>query len=161
MQVEGWGYQSKIARAAKEFSLHGEFHQLVLRYTQAQFIQSTQTAGCNAHHPLEQRLARWLLLCHDRIGNGHIAISQEFIAQMLGARRTTISLIAGRFKKAGLINYMRGKITIEDRAALEQISCECYATVREHLLHYADSEIELGRHRITSPPLGHLRNGQI
>ena len=145
MQIAGYGYSSKSAIAAEEFKRHGEFHRLVLRYTQAQFIQSSQTAGCNACHSIEQRLARWLLLCHDRVEHGQINLAQEFIAEMLGNRRQSITVEAGKLHKAGLIQYSRGKIVITDRLGLERKACECYATVRNDLQHYADENWEIER----------------
>jgi CRP-like cAMP-binding protein len=145
MQIAGYGYSSKIAIAAAEFDRHGEFNRLVLRYTQAQFIQSSQTAGCNARHSLEQRLARWLLLCHDRVEHGTIHLPQEFIAEMLGNRRTSVSVEAGKLQNGGLIQYSRGKIEVLDRPGLERKACECYATVRNDLKNYAESNWEVER----------------
>ena len=145
MQIAGYGYSTTSSLAAEEFILHGDFHRLVLRYTQAQFIQSSQTAGCNARHTVEQRLARWLLLCHDRLEHGQINLAQEFIADMLGNRRTSVSVEAGKFQAAGLIQYSRGKILITDRLGLERKACECYATVRNDLEHYADENWESER----------------
>ena len=145
MQIEGWGFMSRTSVALLEFKKHEEFHELVLRYTQAQFIQSSQTAGCNARHDLQQRLARWLLLCADRMqGDAPMPLAQEFIAQMLGNRRTSVSVEAGKLQERGLIRYTRGKLSILDRAGLERVACECYEVVREHLQNYADSEQGFG-----------------
>jgi CRP-like cAMP-binding protein len=138
MQIEGWGYQSKMALGVEEFARHGDFHDLVLRYTQALFIQSSQTAGCNARHSIQQRLARWLLLCDERIGGKPLLLSQEFIAQMLGNRRTSVSVEAGKLQKLGLIRYKRGKVEILDREGLQRKSCECYRVVRDYLVSYAE-----------------------
>jgi CRP-like cAMP-binding protein len=139
MQIGGWGYVSRTPVALQEFERHGEFQRLVLRYTQAQLIQSMQTAGCNARHNILQRLARWLLLCDDRMGGKQLPLAQDFIAEMLGNRRTSVSVEAGKFQKLGLISYVRGTMTILDRVGLERQSCECYQVVRDHLQHYADS----------------------
>ena len=144
MQIGGWGYQSKMALGAEEFARHGDFHRLVLRYTQALFIQSSQTAGCNARHNVQQRLARWLLLCDERLGGKPLLLSQEFIAEMLGNQRTSVSLEAGKLQKLGLIHYTRGKVEILDREGLERKACECFRVVRDHLVNYADSASGLG-----------------
>jgi CRP-like cAMP-binding protein len=158
MQIPGWGYSTKSSVAAAEFARHEDFHLLVLRYTQAQFIQSTQTAGCNARHSIQQRLARWLLLCHDRSAERNIPLAHQYIAEMLGNQRTSISLQAGRLQKLGLIRYTRSNIEVIDRSGLEKIACECYKTVRDHLAHYADSNWDFGqslplRSKKSEPPL--------
>jgi CRP-like cAMP-binding protein len=138
MQIAGGGYRCSVASAMQEFRQHAEFHRLVLRYVQAQFIQSAQTAGCNARHTVQQRLARWLLLCHERVPQGTIVLSQEFIAEMLGAQRTTVSVEASKLQRLGLIYYSRGRIDVLNKVKLEQTACECYRVVREHLTNYAD-----------------------
>lgn len=144
MQISGWGYQSKMAMGLQEFARFADFHRLVLRYAQAQFIQSSQTAGCNARHDIQQRLSRWLLLCDDRMMGKPLLLSQEFIAEMLGNRRTSVSVEAGKLQKLGLIHYTRGKVDITDRDGLQRKACECYRVVREHLANYADSENGFG-----------------
>ena len=102
----------------------------MLLYGQALFEQCAQTAACNRLHPLEQRCARWLLMMQDRAGN-QFPITHEFLSNMLGVRRATVTVAAGILQKAGLIRYTRGKMTILDRARLEEASCECYRTVRD------------------------------
>jgi len=92
-----------------------------------------QSTACNAIHSVEQRLARWLLLAHDRVGTDHFPLTQEFVAMMLGASRPTVTVVAGILQKAGLITYHRGTITIVDREKLELASCECYRTVTKPL----------------------------
>jgi CRP-like cAMP-binding protein len=89
-----------------------------------------QAAACNAMHPLESRLARWLLHARDRFDSDALPLTQEFLSQMLGVRRTTVSLAAHALQKAGLIRYRRGKIELLDRDGLEAVSCECYQAVR-------------------------------
>ena len=144
MQVEGWGYASRLPIAVMEFTRYADFHHMVLRYTQAQFIQSAQTAGCNARHSVQQRLARWLLLCEDRMAGHPIPLSQEYISDMLGNRRTSVSVEAGKLQKQHLIRYVRGKIEILDRKGLERRSCECYAVVRDHLMNFAETNDGFG-----------------
>jgi CRP-like cAMP-binding protein len=144
MQNEGWGYISPTWLARREFVKHGQFQQLVLRYTQAQLIQSMQTAGCNARHKIQQRLARWLLLADDRVAGRRLLVSQEAISEMLGVRRTSVAVAAGKLKDEGLISYSRGKVAVIDRAGLEAKACECYRVVRDHLHNYEDGQGSFG-----------------
>lgn len=102
---------------------------LLLRYALIFQIQVSQTAACNAHHALEQRLARWLLSAHDRSGVPELSLTQDLIAVMLGVRRATVSIAASTLQKAGVIRYQHGKITILDRAGLEDAACECHEAV--------------------------------
>jgi CRP-like cAMP-binding protein len=103
---------------------------LILRYKEALLAQVQQTAACNALHPLEARLARWLLQSLDRTDDHKLPLTQDFMAQMLAVRRTTVTLIAGKLQEAGLISYSRGQIVVPDRARLEEAACECYRTIR-------------------------------
>ena len=112
-----------------EFAAGGPFQLLLLRYTQALITQISQTAVCNRLHAVEQRLCRWLLMCQDRAQNDELRMTQEFISNMLGGRRETVTVAAGRLQDAGLIRYARGHITILDREGLESTACECYSTV--------------------------------
>jgi CRP-like cAMP-binding protein len=109
------------------------FQSLVDKYTQALFGQISQAAACNRLHSSEERLSRWLLMSHDRVGSDQFMITQEFLGQMLGARRSTVSVSAGILQRAGLIRYVRGHVTIIDRAGLEAVSCECYSVIRSEL----------------------------
>jgi len=104
---------------------------LLLRYTQALLTQMAQTLLCNRHHSLEQQFCRWLLQLFDRLPSNKLAITHELIASTLGVRRGGVSEAAGVLRKAGLINYQRGCITLLDRTALEARVCECYAVVRK------------------------------
>jgi CRP-like cAMP-binding protein len=94
-----------------------------------QNMQAAQTAACNRLHDLEQRLARWLLVTYDGVGP-EFAITQEYLADMLGTGRPSVSLVAGQMQKAGVIQYTRGSVRIVDRTALERLSCECYGNVQ-------------------------------
>jgi len=136
-QIAGHGYSCQVEDARREFRLGGKFQFLALRYVQAQLVQAMQSAGCNAKHNFEQRLARWLLLCADRAHVDTFKISHEFLADMLGVRRPTVSTTAGILKRKGLIEYTRGEIHILDIPGLTNISCECYLTIKDYLDNYA------------------------
>jgi CRP-like cAMP-binding protein len=105
---------------------------LIVRYNDLLLAQIQQSVACNALHPLEARLCRWLLQTHDCIDGDAIPLTQEFLGQMLGVRRTTVTIAARLLQSAGLIRYRRGLIHILDRRALEEIACECYAAVRQN-----------------------------
>lgn len=102
----------------------------LLRYTQALIIQISQGAACNRMHPIEQRCARWLLMTQDRVGKNHFTLTQQFLAQMLGVQRPSVSA-AGMLQKAGLISYARGLIVIADRKGLEAAACDCYRIIQD------------------------------
>jgi CRP-like cAMP-binding protein len=137
-QIAGHGYACGVEPARREFERGGDFQQLALRYVQTQLVQAIQSAGCHAKHNVEQRLARWLLICADRAHNRRFKMSQEFLADMLGGTRPTLSTAAGALKHKGLIEYTRGEIHIIDAAGLEQASCECYMIIKNHLDNYAE-----------------------
>ncbi len=132
-QIEGNGFRCRLAEAQAEFQRGERFQALALRYVQAQLVGAMQSAGCNAKHEAEQRLARWLLICSDRAHSTSFAMSQEFLAEMLGTRRTTVTMAAIVLKNAGLIAYSRGKMNILDQEGLAQRSCECYRVIKNHL----------------------------
>jgi CRP-like cAMP-binding protein len=112
----------------EEMNRGNSFHDLMSRFSQAMTGFIMQSTACNAVHSVEQRLARWLLLAHDRMGRNEFPITQEFMAMMLGASRPTVTVVAGTLQKAGLISYHRGLLTIVNREKLESASCECYQT---------------------------------
>ena len=121
-------YRMSTAAFRREMDRRGAFHGVVTRYTQALMGVIMQSTACNAAHSIEQRLARWLLLARDRLGADQFPITQEFVAMMLGASRSTVTVVAGMLQKAGLITYRRGRLTIIDGRRLEETSCECYRT---------------------------------
>jgi CRP-like cAMP-binding protein len=114
----------------QEASRSAPFRDLMMRYAQAYIVMSTQCTACNGLHTVEERCARWLLMTHDRARLETFRISQEYLASMLGVRRATVTLIAGTFRRAGLIEYERSQMTIRDRAGLENATCECYRLLR-------------------------------
>jgi CRP-like cAMP-binding protein len=107
------------------------FHQSLMHYAQAFYIQAAQTAACNRLHPIEGRLSRWLLICQDRTQSELLPLTQEFMSIMLGVRRAGVSEAANRLKAAGLIDYQRGLVRVVDRSGLEAATCECYRVVRK------------------------------
>jgi len=106
------------------------FRSLLFRYLEAMLSQITQTAACNGRHDLEQRLARWLLMAHDRAEGDEVQITQEFLALMLCVYRPSVSIAAGTLQRAGMIRYGRGHMTIVDRPGLEATACDCYRVVK-------------------------------
>ena len=101
-------------------------------------IQVQQTAACNALHAVEARLSRWLLQARDRLDSNTIKLTHEFLSQMLGVRRTTVTVVATVLQQAGLIRYHRGQIEIVDRPGLEARACECYEAIRRQIDHVAE-----------------------
>jgi CRP-like cAMP-binding protein len=137
-QIEGNGYACSVENARKEYGRCEEFQSLALRYVQAQLVQAIQSAGCNAKHSFEQRLARWLLICADRAHSNRFRMSHEFLADMLGGTRPTLSTAAGILKEKGLIEYRRGQMHILDVRGLAKVSCECYRIIKNHLDNYTE-----------------------
>jgi len=129
-QIEG--IASRIAAARFEAAVNGSasIKDLIVRYSDGLMMMIHQSAGCNALHTLETRLCRWLLQTRDRNDSNRLSLTQEFLSQMLGVRRTTLTLIARDLQAAGLIRYRRGNIEIMDRNGLEAKACECYAVIR-------------------------------
>jgi CRP-like cAMP-binding protein len=129
IQVEGDG--SRIEAEAFRHILKDcpTLNRVLLRYTLALINQIAQNVACNRTHAVEQRCARWLLMTQDRMHSPTFFLTQEFMAQMLGVRRPTVSIAAGILAKANLISYVRGEVTVRDRAGLEAAACECYRTI--------------------------------
>jgi CRP-like cAMP-binding protein len=116
----------------REVALHGALFSMMGRYTQTVIAQMMQAAACNAHHPVQERCARWLLMTHDRVHQDQFNLSHEFLGIMLGVRRQTVSVVAGALQVAGLIQYSHGNVTVLNRFGLEAASCECYAAIARH-----------------------------
>ena len=130
IQIPGDGVRIKADAFRRMVKECPRFEALLLRYTLALMNQMAQNAACNRTHSVEERLARWLLMTQDRVHEATFPLTQEFIAQMLGVRRPTVSLAAGMLAKAGMISYVRGRMTILSRSGLEEASCECYRVIR-------------------------------
>jgi CRP-like cAMP-binding protein len=132
-QVAGRTLRMDASEFIKSLERVPVFRALVQRYVQALFGQISQAAACNRLHSNEERLSRWLLMSHDRVGTDTFPITHEFLGQMLGSRRATVTLSAGLLQSAGLIRYHRGRVTISDREGLESVSCECYGIIKAAL----------------------------
>jgi CRP-like cAMP-binding protein len=113
--------------------LHPALGRLAGLYTQVIMTQMAQSVLCATLHTLEERLCRWLLMTHDRMAGDELDLTQEFLAQMLGVRRPSVTVVAGILQRAGLIRYNRGRVTVLDRQGLEDSACECYALVRREM----------------------------
>ena len=129
--VQGAGRALRMASAPfrLEFDRNPALQQALYRYTYALMAQVSQTAACNRFHEAEQRLSRWLLMTSDRVGSDEFALTQEFLAHMLGLRRVGVTEAASALKRRKLINYTRGKLQILDRKGLRKASCSCYDIV--------------------------------
>ncbi len=114
----------------EEFNRGGEFNNLLFRYMQAVFTQVAQNAMCNRQHTTEERLARWLLSVQDSVQQDELTLTHEFMAKMLGIRRSSVTVSAGMLQQAGMIRYTRGRLSILDRPQLEYTACECYRIVQ-------------------------------
>lgn len=139
VQVGGYGYQIPAHQLQAELNRQGALKKLMMRYVQARIIQLGQTAACNRYHNIEQRFARWLLSVRDNIQQNEFQLTQEFISQMLGVRRTGVTEVAGRFQEAGIIHYKRGLIHIDSKEKLEASACECYWLIAKEYSRLLDS----------------------
>lgn len=145
VQIPGQAWRMTVADLRQAAEREPALRHLLLRYAQAITIQVGQTAACNASHALPERLARWLLMSHDRVDGDELPLTQEFLGLMLGVRRSGVTVAAGTLQQAGLIRYSRGRITVLDRAGLESTSCECYRLVRDHFDRLLGPAPELSR----------------
>ncbi len=144
IQAKGTAYRVSLAPLQKLFNDCRYLREAILRNLYVQTSQMAQTAACNRVHEVEARMARWLLILQDLVGGDKLVLTHEFLAIMLGTRRTTVTLAAGLLQKDGIIEYKRGKVHILDRKKLESSACECYVNLRSFL---------------DSIPFGHPGNG--
>jgi CRP-like cAMP-binding protein len=143
VQAQGAAWRAEAAALKAAFDESAGVRAVLLRYAQAFHAQVAQSAACNGRHGLEERLARWILMAHDRVDGDAFPMTQEFMALMLGVRRAGVSVAAGMLQKAGAIAHGRGRVTVLDRPGLEAAACGCYGTVRrqfERLLGVAAGE---------------------
>jgi CRP-like cAMP-binding protein len=152
-QVPGVTLRMPVTAFQDAMSKNPAMRLMLGRYAQAFLVLVARSGACNLIHNVNQRCARWLLLTHDRVGTDEFSLTQQFLAQMLGMRRATVSETAGALQDAGIIKYAYGRITIVDRARLEAAACECYRIVR--------SEFDrLMERRKTSSPLDGVLSSQ-
>ena len=131
VQMEGAAWRVDAAELRAAFERGAALRSLLLRYAQAFHAQVAQTAACNGRHPVDARLARWLLVMHDRAEADEFPMTHEFASLMLGTGRPGVSVAAAVLQRAGIVRYTHGRMAVLDRAGLEAASCECYGTVRE------------------------------
>jgi CRP-like cAMP-binding protein len=130
VQIAGSALRMEANVLKIEFDCPGELQCLLLCYVQALFTQVSQSAACNRLHSVEERLARWLLTVQDCLQTSEFPMTQEYIAQMLGSRRSGVTVAAGTLQQAGIISYRRGKIKILNQEDLENTACECYGIIK-------------------------------
>lgn len=150
-QIAGYGYSCTFEHAAKEFARGGVFQMLALHYVQAQLVQTAQSAGCNVKHEVEQRLARWLLICADRANSDTFIMPHEYLRDMLGCSRPSVSVAAKLLKDKKLISYTRGTIRVLDSTGLEKTACECYHVIKDHLDNYTEFDSGIVAESIKAP----------
>jgi CRP-like cAMP-binding protein len=132
-QGDGTAYRVEVETFHKILASCPQLERELHRFAQNLAMQSTQIAACNRLHDVEERLARWLLMSRERIGFDELPLTQEFLSQMLGTRRASVSIAASMLQKAGMITYTRGNVTIVDRPKLEEAACECYEIIQRQL----------------------------
>jgi CRP-like cAMP-binding protein len=130
IQLEATALRIPLRHLQKAFRSSEEIRDRVLEFVQNQALSLGQLAGCHRLHEAEERLARWLLMAQDRVQSDDLHFTQEFLAMMLGSRRTTVTVVAGELQRRGLIEYRRGRVKIPDRAALEAAACDCYQIIK-------------------------------
>ena len=131
VQSEGTAMRMKVAVLQREFKQDGALQKLLHRYLHSLLTQISQSAVCNRFHMADARLARWLLMTHDRVGADEFRLTQEFLSNMLGVRREAVSKAASALQKRGFFNYSRGHITMLDRKGLEEFACQCYRVIKD------------------------------
>jgi len=151
-QHAGGAFRMRALAFREEFRRGGSFQRFLLRYTQALLTQISQRAVCNGLHSIEQRLACWLLMTHDRIGSKKLQITQEFVSNLLGARREWVSLTTGSLRDKGMVVCNRGYITILDRVGLETTACECYRVVKDEYERLLDLRTSLSQPSVYATP---------
>lgn len=147
VQSAGRAYRLQADVLTDAFNRTGDFRDVLLRYTQAYITQIAQSAVCNRHHTLAQRMCRWLLMWLDRVDGNRFFLTQELISNMLGVRREGVTEVASKLQRQGAIRYCRGHLEVLSRHRLEAGACECYAVVRDEA------------HRLFPGPRGHRPSG--
>ena len=132
VQIPGAASVIDVARFRVIVEQSATLRAVLVRHERLRLVQAQQSAACNAYHSVESRLSRWLLRVRDIVGSNSFFLTQEFLAQMIGARRNRVSLVAGALQQAGVITSRRGNIEITDVEGLKECSCECYEAVKAH-----------------------------
>jgi CRP-like cAMP-binding protein len=132
IQCPGTMLRMEVGAFRQALDQQPSFRTLLLRYALVHHSQLARTAACNGRHQIEQRLARWLLMAHDRAEDDTFPMTHEFLAMMLGVRRAGVTVAAGLLRKAGMIRYEAGQMEVTDRPGLESVACECYGVVRRN-----------------------------
>ena len=132
-QIEGTAFRVDAETLAAQLQLGSKLERQLQQFAQIMAMQVTQIAACNRLHEVTERLARWLLMSADRIGTHSLALTHELLSQMLGTRRSSVTVAAGMFQKAGIISHSRGDVKILDRAKLEETACECYELMKRQI----------------------------
>lgn len=143
VQNAGHAYRLKVQVLKEEFLRGGELSRLLLLFTSAFITQMVQTAACNRHHPVDKQLCRWMLLSLDRLSSNRISMTDKLIGNMLGLDQREVMAATNVLKKAGLIHYDAGDITVLDRAGVEKRSCECYGVVKKESDRLLPRSVEL------------------
>lgn len=134
-QIPGGAVRIRAEQIQREFGRAGRFRDLILRYTYVLTVQISQSVTCNRFHTVEQRLCRWLLVTRDRVQSDEFDLTQEFLSYMLGVPRTSVTMVACKLQRMGLISYTRGKIRITNPRGLEAAACECYGNLKQEISH--------------------------
>jgi CRP-like cAMP-binding protein len=130
IQLTGTAVKIPLSDLREAFRSSEQIRDRILEFVQQQTLCISQIAGCNRLHGAEERLARWLLMVHDRTDSDVLNLTQEFLAEMLGAQRTTVTMVAGVLQESGLIEYRRGHVKIKSRERLEEAACDCYQVAK-------------------------------
>jgi CRP-like cAMP-binding protein len=139
-QVEGRALRMRTVDFKALIATDTLLRRIAQRYLQAYLSQVSHSVACNRLHTIEERLSRWVLMTHDRVKGDQFHLTQEFLADMLGVHRPSVSLVAGAFQQAGMIRYSRGTMTILDRERMLETSCECYANVAQQFARLMKAE---------------------
>jgi CRP-like cAMP-binding protein len=134
MQIGGAGFRVRIRDLKNTLDSTPDLQRILARYTMMLGLHVAQTAACNRLHDVNRRLARWLLMAHDRVDSGTLRITHDFLATMLGTDRPSVSIAAGLLQRMNIIKYSRGAVKILNRSALEDQACECYAVIQRYAL---------------------------
>ncbi|WP_072298657.1 Crp/Fnr family transcriptional regulator [Paracoccus sp. SM22M-07] len=139
VQLAGSMLRCDISHLRKIFRSDLQIQDLFVSYSETVLSQVAQTAGCNALHTIEQRMCRWLLMMHDRAKGDELTYTQEFLARVMGANRTSVTQIAQSLQRRGFISYRRGLMQMEDRAGMQIAACECYDVIMARLATFLSS----------------------